>query len=282
VALEKKDYDTACARFEASEKLDPAPGTLFNLATCEEGRGRFGAAARRWKEALDLLPAGDPRRAKVQENALAAEKKAGHLVLRLSPQAPPTTTVTLDDLPLSAAEIGVAVSVDAGAHRIVVSAPGHEPRTITVTTTVEAPTDVALTPGPVAVAPPAIRPPAVLPSSTSQPPAQSGLARHKASLSLLGAGVLLAGVGAGLSGDILGRYHAFVQKCVGPGGCPQADKDGMKTEAAAVSALFSVAGAAGLAAVGVYLFAERGPSAVPGAQVGLVVGPTGAKVTLSY
>jgi hypothetical protein len=46
--MARKQYDQACARFEASQKLDPAPGTLANLATCEEARGRLATAWAEW------------------------------------------------------------------------------------------------------------------------------------------------------------------------------------------------------------------------------------------
>ena len=43
-ALQRRDWDFACAKFAASERLDPAIGTQFNLANCEEERGRLATA----------------------------------------------------------------------------------------------------------------------------------------------------------------------------------------------------------------------------------------------
>src|SRR5687767_5589516 len=34
--MDKNDYPAACAKFEASQKLDPVPSTLLNLANCRE------------------------------------------------------------------------------------------------------------------------------------------------------------------------------------------------------------------------------------------------------
>jgi hypothetical protein len=44
-AMAAGSYDIACARFRDSDKLDPAVGTRFNLADCEERRGRVATAA---------------------------------------------------------------------------------------------------------------------------------------------------------------------------------------------------------------------------------------------
>jgi len=60
-AMKAGDPATACARFAASQSLDPAPGTLLNLALCEEKLGQLSLALRHAKEAEKLLPADDDR-----------------------------------------------------------------------------------------------------------------------------------------------------------------------------------------------------------------------------
>src|SRR5262249_17666060 len=47
-------HEEACARFEASEKLDPAVGTLLNLADCAERVGATAKAWHRYRQAAEL------------------------------------------------------------------------------------------------------------------------------------------------------------------------------------------------------------------------------------
>src|SRR4051794_38040553 len=60
-AMKANQYALACSKFEESQRLDPAPGTLLNLAECEEKRGRLATAWQYLKHALDSLPANDDR-----------------------------------------------------------------------------------------------------------------------------------------------------------------------------------------------------------------------------
>src|SRR5262245_1711819 len=55
-AMQSGDFDAACAKFEESERLDKAPGTVLNLAECEEKRGRVATAWGHLRRAVDMLP----------------------------------------------------------------------------------------------------------------------------------------------------------------------------------------------------------------------------------
>src|SRR5262245_33924838 len=55
-ASERRDYDVACAKFRESERMDPAPGTLLNLAECEENRNNLATAWALFEELAQRLP----------------------------------------------------------------------------------------------------------------------------------------------------------------------------------------------------------------------------------
>ena len=58
---------------------DPAAGTLFNLADCEERTGKLASAWQHYKQAAEQFPAGDERVAVANEHATKLEKRAPKL-----------------------------------------------------------------------------------------------------------------------------------------------------------------------------------------------------------
>src|SRR5580704_6931738 len=55
------DYGGACPLFKESLRLDPAPGTLLNLAECEERIGRLASAWEHFERLERGLPGTDER-----------------------------------------------------------------------------------------------------------------------------------------------------------------------------------------------------------------------------
>ena len=76
-----EEYDAACPKFAASQKLDPALGTLLNLADCHEQQGLTASAWAEFLEAATLARrAGQAERAKVaKERATALEGRLTRL-----------------------------------------------------------------------------------------------------------------------------------------------------------------------------------------------------------
>jgi hypothetical protein len=126
----------ACPKFEASQKLDPAPGTQFHLADCYEKTGRTASA---WALFLEVAAQARTRVREEQEKiardrAAALESKVSKLTF-VWPRATriPGLKVTRNGTEVDQALFGTPVSVDPGLQRIVAEAPGYETATLELT-----------------------------------------------------------------------------------------------------------------------------------------------------
>jgi hypothetical protein len=125
-ALEKKDYATACEKFAASNKLEPAVGTVLNLGYCSEMLGRVASAWGDYRDALYQLPPNDSRAAIARERIKALEPRLPYLTVRAMPGSPPGLEVLLDGVQLPNEALGSEVPVDPGSHAVVTHAPGRQ------------------------------------------------------------------------------------------------------------------------------------------------------------
>ncbi|AKT43734.1 uncharacterized protein CMC5_079690 [Chondromyces crocatus] len=128
----KGDWDAACAKLRQSQDLDPAPGTAFKLAECEEQRSRIATAWALYGEVEQRLGAEDPRRELVRARISALEPRVPHLTLRAAVGAPADMSVLRDGVPLSSSALGLSLPIDPGPHTVVVRAPGRPERTFEV------------------------------------------------------------------------------------------------------------------------------------------------------
>lgn len=115
-ALDAGRLDEACAKLESSQRLEPAAGTLLNLADCEERRGRVATAWEGWRHALDLLPPNDDRRPLAEQRAKALEKRLPRIGVKIEPGA----RVLRDGTELPSASLETPLPVDPGPHEITV------------------------------------------------------------------------------------------------------------------------------------------------------------------
>lgn len=123
-ALKKGELARACARFLESQRLDPAPGTLFNLADCESQMGRLADALGHLREAVRGLDAGDDRQVAARQRLAALERRVPRVTVRVK-----RGQITLDGREI---KNGAPVETDIGDHKIVVAVPTREPREITI------------------------------------------------------------------------------------------------------------------------------------------------------
>lgn len=128
--MAQKDYANACPKFAESYRLDPATGTLLNLAACHEAQGKVATA---WTEYMDVARIGrrDGRADRVKyarEHADALEPKLSRLTIAAAPGVDATALeITLDGMAVGQVALGVAAPLDPGTHVVVASAPGKKP-----------------------------------------------------------------------------------------------------------------------------------------------------------
>jgi hypothetical protein len=118
-------YEEACAKFAESDSLDPASGTLLNLAACREAQGRTATAWTHYRDGL----ARSRTEANAEGERLALERiqVLEPLLCRLTivgpNDAPAGLVMTLDAVRLPPEAWGTAVPVDPGTHVVEASAP---------------------------------------------------------------------------------------------------------------------------------------------------------------
>lgn len=119
----------ACQKFEASEALDVAVGTLLRLADCQERIGKLASAWARFREAGSLAQAqGMTERARIAAvRSAALEPKLSRLTISVTPEAPADLVVTLDQNTVPRASWGSALPLDGGTLTIEAWAPGYLP-----------------------------------------------------------------------------------------------------------------------------------------------------------
>lgn len=184
-------YAEACPKFEESQRLDPAPGTQFNLGDCYEHIGRTASA---WALFLNVASAaksaGLADREKVaRDRAAALEPKLSKLTI-VVPSPAPGTEVKRDGVVVGPAQYGVSLAVDPGSHPITASGPKKQ----TWTSTVEVGAEGATVSVPAlldAVAEPTLGTP-----TTPGQEEPRGLGTQR-TLALVAAGVGVVGVGIG-------------------------------------------------------------------------------------
>ncbi len=194
-----------CAKLEASQRLDPAAGTLLNLADCHEALGHTASA---WAEFSTA--AGNAKRKGDTERETVARGRADALeprLVRIQVNVPaasrvPGLEVKRDGVLLDPATWGSATPVDPGPHVITATAPGKREMRQTLDAQGEGkivPFDLQ----PLADAP-ATPPPGPKPAGPITPPVKDTAPPPSSSLKTIG--IVTGGVGVAglLTGSVLG------------------------------------------------------------------------------
>lgn len=132
--MEKGKLDEACPLFEESYRLDPAPGTLLNLAACSRLTGKTATSWSQFIEAArSFRRKGDERRAQFADaQAKELEPLLAYVVIKAE-SAPEGLVLKRDETALTASVLDTKLPLDPGAHTITANAPGHKTRVVEFT-----------------------------------------------------------------------------------------------------------------------------------------------------
>lgn len=134
--MKLEQYDEACEKFEASDRIEPASGTELNLAKCRELNGQTASA---W--AMYLKAAASAKKTNNDKRAAEAKTRANALadqLVYLTIEVPPEVRVEglvikRNKVPLDPGLWDTKVPVDPDEYRITAQAPGYKRWSETVT-----------------------------------------------------------------------------------------------------------------------------------------------------
>jgi hypothetical protein len=123
-AMARGDFAAGCSRFAESQRLDPAPGTLLNVAQCEEKEGKLATSFAHLTEVLEALPKDDFRIPYAQQRIASLEPRLPKITVTLASESA-GAHVFRDGVELHDESFGIALPVDPGKHVLIVRAAGH-------------------------------------------------------------------------------------------------------------------------------------------------------------
>jgi hypothetical protein len=270
-AQQHRQYSVAADRFSRADALVHAPTLLLGLARAEVGLGSLLAAHETYERILrEPLP---PRAPAVFGKAVEdARQELGVLAPRLAwvtirVDGGTSPAVTIDDLPVPVAALGVRRPCDPGSHTVKASAPGFAAADSAFVIGEGGEQTVKLS----MVALPAQPPPPVA-SAPPRPETGAPLRTKLAAASFgVGAAALITGGAAGIW--VLAKHSSLQSVCAH--GCPGSDSGELSTYRTVANVSTAALILAGVcAATGVtLLLSERGAN-----PVSAYVGPTSAGV----
>lgn len=273
--MKRGHYAEACPKLVASQRLDPAIGTLLQLGYCYLNDGKTASAWASFNDAEAMArKANDrPRADDAARQAKALEPKLSKLTIEV-PDRAAGLEVKRDGKPVDAALFGSAIPVDPGEHTVEATQPGKQPWSAKVT--------VASSAGTTLVKVPVLTAPLAEPGSpNNKGPGQVGSGKTwsgQRTAGLVVGGVGLAGVviGAVFGVRTLGKVSDAKGHCSTATSPPRCDEVGLQLNQDAVvtgnvsTASLVIGGAA--VVTGVVLFATA-PSGEAKAGARWSIGP---------
>lgn len=272
------NYAEACPKFAASYRLDPATGTLLNLAACHEAQHKLATA---WLELTEAVAAAkrdhrDDRVTFAEEHLAAIEPKLSRLAIVVATTADvPDLKVQLDGVEVLPAARGVPAPVDPGEHLVEAAAPGKKTWSQRIVIDEHGQTLTISVPALEPEAPPAPTAPSAQPLSPTPPTPEAAKRPVPASAYIAGISTLGLVVGASVTGVVYLSHRSSEGK-VQP-----ADEFDRNKRWGTVN-LILIAGALAGSGVTAYFYLTRPshPSAAASVAVSPWVGPAGAGLSI--
>lgn len=219
-AMDAGDYTTACEQFRESDRLEPAVGTRFNLANCEEKRGRLATAWTLYRSVVNDLEPGDDRRPFAEARVKALAERVPHVTLVPRGEPADDVVVQIGELELTSGSFNVALALDPGTHQVEVRRPGAEAQALELVLeegeSRELVFDIPVAGGKAAAGAASTAP--------SEPPADSGSSGGGSGRKTLG--YIVGGVGMlGLAGGTAAGILVLQQKQIANENCWPPDED---------------------------------------------------------
>jgi hypothetical protein len=127
--MQQQKYALACPKLVESNRLDAGLGTVLWLGDCYEKNGQSASAWAEFREAEDIAAKNhDPRERVAKERADRLQPMLSKMTILVPhEQSAPGLVVKRDADDVGKSQWGVAVPVDPGPHKLVVTAPRKQP-----------------------------------------------------------------------------------------------------------------------------------------------------------
>jgi hypothetical protein len=251
--MDARDYSAACDKFAESERLDPAAGTLLNLADCYERDGKLASAWVTFREAASAAEREGRQQWGEQATARAAllEAHLPTLSVEVDPAlAPEGLELLREGTPIARSTWGSPIPIDPSVQRIEARAPGMKPWGVSVRVDAENAHAVVKVPKlePLPVPPQA---PPLLPEEPRRP------LQRPIALALLGVATASVGLGSVLGALAISNNSQAARRCPTSPACSDPTAVTLTNTAngeATASTVSFVAGGALLLAGGILFF----------------------------
>jgi hypothetical protein len=219
--MEAGRFAQACQKFTESYRLDPAAGTLLNLAVCHEKEGRIASAWAEFRQAVaEARKANRPDREELAQAEIAKiQPDLPFVTISVPAQTRvPGLTIARNGVPLNDAAWDTELPIDPGTNEITATAPKYKPREKKVV--IEKRQHLTVVIDSMELVP------------VTKPPPPFWTAQRQIGAAALAGGVALAGVGAFFGVLALNNRSKSLSNCPlfdGERRCTQIGADAMST-----------------------------------------------------